>query len=65
MEIQTDLEQMQHTCGVCGLSIEQTQPVFTDDNQGRVMKFCSDKCYKQYLADPTLYVEFEDDEALE
>lgn len=64
METQTDLEQMQNTCGVCGLLAGETQIAFTDDSQ-RVLKFCSEKCYKQYLADPTLYVEFEDDETLE
>jgi YHS domain-containing protein len=64
METQTDLEQLKNACDVCALPIENLDKVLTADNQGRAMKFCCEKCYKQYLEDPSLFVEFEDDEVV-
>lgn len=52
-------------CDVCSVPITDLSQAFTTEYGGKVLTFCSEKCFKRYLEDPALYAEFEDDEGLE
>lgn len=52
-------------CDVCIALITDLSQAFTTENSGKVLTFCSERCFKRYLEDPALYAEFEDDEGLE
>lgn len=52
-------------CDICHASITDSTHVVTREYLGKLLTFCSKKCLKQYLDDPALFAEFEEDEELE
>ena len=52
-------------CDVCGSPLVDLSRAFTTEYGGTILTFCSEPCFKRYLEDPELYVEFGDEEVLE
>lgn len=52
-------------CDVCRAPLVDFSKAFTTEYGGTVLTFCCEKCFKEYLEDPSLYAEFGDEEVLE
>lgn len=52
-------------CDVCETPLDAVNDPIKVEKLGKVLTFCSEKCYKQYLEEPERYADFEDDEAME
>jgi len=52
-------------CDVCEVPMEEIAEPMTTELGKKLLSFCTEKCYKQYLEDPAAYAEFEDDTVVE
>ena len=53
------------TCDVCQIPIDDIASAVTHESMGKILTFCSEGCLKQYIEDPGMYAEYDDDVSLE
>ncbi|HBK35302.1 MAG: hypothetical protein UU08_C0009G0011 [Candidatus Uhrbacteria bacterium GW2011_GWE2_40_58] len=63
--IENELGEQHDICDVCQIPLSDNSPCFTKEYEGILFTFCSEKCFKEYLESPELYVSFPDDEVIE
>lgn len=59
------LGELTNVCDVCNIPLEDIPNTITRETDGKIQTFCSDKCYKEYLENPELYTDFDQEEAIE
>lgn len=59
------LGQKADLCDVCEAPIKEASDPIEVEKLGKVLTFCSEKCYQKYIEEPERYADFEDDDGLE
>ena len=62
---QEQLKESVDKCDVCRVPIKDVTRAITKESADGLLNFCTSKCYENYMADPLMYADYEEDDSLE